>query len=500
MSIKKKLNFLLVLAVVGLVSAALMGVIFISRVQIGSELYQAIIIQRDSIDELARSRVNLNISKVLLAEMINNEDEDILSNLASLQQSTSKLLRQNSRYLQPPTAGETNCLSCHNSEELAPYLQSSQRINQAWHDFDQSLTANIAPLVQAGQFEEALELVEDELEDAYLRLMVETKESVDLYRQAAQAMEESIGEQAQRLKGVYLASGLLVSLLFAVLVWLIIRSTTRVLTSTSESVDGSSHKISSTAGRVRQASQVMTDSSHTIAAYLEETASSLEQMTVTVRNNAGNSQDASQLTRDMGELVTEANQTMVETQDNMNSIKENNDEIAAIIKEIDTISFQTNLLALNAAVEAARAGEHGSGFAVVAEEVRNLAQRVSVSAHDTDERIARAIENINTGLQKVDDVAHQLNDINGKAVEVVAMMAKISEASQEQATGISEINTALGEIDTNVQELSHKAGDLSEGSDLLSQQTVQLNSNVEELQVLAGNSSSSSLPPGPDQL
>jgi methyl-accepting chemotaxis protein len=185
-------------------------------------------------------------------------------------------------------------------------------------------------------------------------------------------------------------------------------------------------------------------------------------------------------------LVVKANKSMKDTLVNMNNIKENNNEIASIIKVIESISFQTNLLALNAAVEAARAGEHGAGFAVVAEEVRSLARRVSESATETDSRIETAITNINDGLTKVDAIAKQLTEINDSAMETVEMMETITTTSRTQSAEIMEINAALNDIDTNVQNLSDQAQTLSSGSSELDSQTSHLDENVEDLRTLAG--------------
>lgn len=489
MSIKKKLFYLLLIVVVGLLSASLIGTYAISRVQIGSTLYQGIILQRDGIDKLARSRVNLNIVKVLIAEMQNSEDAEMLTYLPPLLRANSKIFEELAQETSSQQASNITCLSCHQGEDLQPFQQSHNKINAAWQKFQAIINERLVPLAQQDDFDGVADLSDDELTGVYLALMAETKKEVDLFRNGAVAMEKSISRQAQTFKIIALTSGLAVSALILALIILIIRSTSQVLTSTSNSIDDSAEMISATANQVHQTSQVMTDSSHSIAAYLEETASALEQMTIHSSASAGSSQTAQQETREMCSLVEQANQVMDETQENMHSIKDNNDEIAHIIKEIDTISFQTNLLALNAAVEAARAGEHGAGFAVVAEEVRNLAQRVSVSAHDTDSRIERAIANINMGLAKVDSVATQLAAITDKALGVGKMMEEISTSAQEQANSIKEINTALGEIDTNIQELSHKAGELATGSDLMTSQTGQLNNNVDALQLLAGNTS-----------
>lgn len=486
MSIKKKLLLLLILVVIGLFSSALTGFFFINKVQIGSYQYEGILLQRNLIDDIARIRVNLNIIKNLAQEMDTTEDTEMIGDITPILESTGKLLQHLVGYSKKSATG-ISCFSCHNTEMLSEFIDLNDKLVMAFSQYKAIFTDHIFPLVQQENFEEAAEFRQDQLDEYYYQLMGSTKGQINTLRDAASAMETTIVLEAGRLKLIYVLGGLFMSSALITIILFIIKSTNSILTTTVSSLKESSTQISDTANHVYSSSEIMAGSANSIAASLDETSKSLAVMTASTKTNAQGSEEANKRTQDMCALVVKANKSMADTLINMNNIKENNNEIASIIKVIESISFQTNLLALNAAVEAARAGEHGAGFAVVAEEVRNLARRVSESATETDSRIETAIANINDGLTKVDAIAKQLTEINNSAMETVEMMQNITETSKKQSSDIVEINTALSDIDTNVQNLSDQAQTLSSGSSQLDSQTSSLDENVEDLKKLAGH-------------
>jgi methyl-accepting chemotaxis protein len=119
---------------------------------------------------------------------------------------------------------------------------------------------------------------------------------------------------------------------------------------------------------------------------------------------------------------------------------------------IDGIAFQTNILALNAAVEAARAGEQGRGFAVVAAEVRNLAQRSAGAAKEIKTLIGDSVEKVEAGSKQVDDAGATMNEIVTSVQHVADIMSEISAASQEQSSGIEQVNLAITHMDEVTQQ------------------------------------------------
>jgi methyl-accepting chemotaxis protein len=180
---------------------------------------------------------------------------------------------------------------------------------------------------------------------------------------------------------------------------------------------------------------------------------------------------------------------MNEMREAMDAIKTSSNDIAKIIKTIDEIAFQTNILALNAAVEAARAGEAGAGFAVVAEEVRALAQRSANSAKETASKIEVAIKNGEHGVVISSKVAEALLVIVEKARKVDELVAEIATASQEQNQGISQINTAVSQMDKVTQSNAASAEETAAAAEELSAQSVSLKEIVGQLHQMIGGGS-----------
>ena len=188
------------------------------------------------------------------------------------------------------------------------------------------------------------------------------------------------------------------------------------------------------------------------AASLEQTASSTEQLTNTVRNNADNATQASQLARTSSEVADRGGRVVSEVVTTMGAIAESSSKIAEIINVIDGIAFQTNILALNAAVEAARAGEQGRGFAVVAGEVRNLAQRSASAAKEIKELISESVAKVSNGYKLVETAGQTMQEIVSSTQQVASIMNDISAASEEQRTGIMQLNSAITTMDETTQQ------------------------------------------------
>ena len=188
------------------------------------------------------------------------------------------------------------------------------------------------------------------------------------------------------------------------------------------------------------------------AASLEETASTMNALTRTVRRNADHARDARALAETASGVASRSSETMSHVIRTMARIDGAASRIADITGVIDGISFQTNILALNAAVEAARAGEHGRGFAVVAEEVRKLAQRSAIAAGEIKTLVAASGDAVVEGRELVRQAGATIDDMVASVRRVTGMMAEISAASAEQSAGIEQVNvTVVGMEDLTQQ-------------------------------------------------
>jgi len=188
------------------------------------------------------------------------------------------------------------------------------------------------------------------------------------------------------------------------------------------------------------------------AASLATTASSMDQLTTTVRQNADNARQADGLARSASEVAQKGGSTVAQVVARMDSIAQASGKISDIIGVIDGIAFQTNILALNAAVEAARAGEQGRGFAVVASEVRNLAQRSAAAAKEIKTLIDASNSEVNAGSELVAEAGATMQEVLASVQRVTDIMSEISSASQEQTQGIEEINRSVVEMDSVTQQ------------------------------------------------
>ena len=213
-----------------------------------------------------------------------------------------------------------------------------------------------------------------------------------------------------------------------------------------------SNSVASSAGLIADSNQDLSVRSKQQAASLEDTASSMEEMTAIVQQNADNARNANELSMKTVQASQEGVTVMKNTTDAMNSIQEASAKIADIVNLIDSIAFQTNLLALNAAVEAARAGEHGRGFAVVAGEVRNLAQKSADAAKDIKQLVDETTDQIGAGTELVNQTSESFDGINSNIANVSSLIEEITQSIQEQSQGIAQVNSAITQIDQDTQE------------------------------------------------
>ena len=188
------------------------------------------------------------------------------------------------------------------------------------------------------------------------------------------------------------------------------------------------------------------------AAVLEETASSMEEMTSIVRQNADGARQANTLASGAADTAQRSGELVDGVVKTMTQIQASSRKIGEIITVIDGIAFQTNILALNAAVEAARAGEQGRGFAVVASEVRSLAQRCATAAKEIRDLIAESVAKVGQGAEQVEAAGRTMNELLVSVKEVNQIMGNIAAASGEQSAGIEQINQSIMQMDNATQQ------------------------------------------------
>ena len=222
------------------------------------------------------------------------------------------------------------------------------------------------------------------------------------------------------------------------------------------------------------------------AASLQQTASSMEEMNATVKNNADTARQATQLSGSASAVAEQGGEVVTRVIATMDDINNSSKRIADIIGVIDGIAFQTNILALNAAVEAARAGEQGRGFAVVAGEVRNLAQRSAEAAREIKGLIGSSVEKVDAGARLVGDAGVTMTDIVSQVKRVSDLIGEISAATIEQTSGIGQVNQAVALLDQSTQQNAALVEQSAAAAESLRQQAVALSDVVRVFRLQAG--------------
>jgi ABC-type transporter Mla subunit MlaD len=217
--------------------------------------------------------------------------------------------------------------------------------------------------------------------------------------------------------------------------------------------------------RIESATEAVVSDTELLTRVTAAQAASIEQMSATVeelasmtRRNADHARQTDHLMGETRGAVTQATDSMRGLFESIHQIRRSSADTSRIVKSIDGIAFQTNILALNAAVEAARAGEHGAGFAVVAGEVRTLAQRAADAARDTSALIEETSRHVTQAAGLVESTRERFDEVNEHVSQSGGFVSQIAEASAEQARGIDQLNVAFTEIDKIVQQTVSSAG------------------------------------------
>ncbi len=285
-------------------------------------------------------------------------------------------------------------------------------------------------------------------------------------------------DQSKLILGVVAVLSLLLGIILAVA---ITRSVTRPINRAIAVLSNGAEQITYASEQISDASRSLADGANSQAASLEETSSALEEMASMTRQNADNAQRTNASTQQTAKLVEKGGLAMTDMAKAMGEISDRSEKVSRIIKTIEDIAFQTNLLALNAAVEAARAGEAGKGFAVVADEVRNLSQRSAQAARDTAELINGTVESVRNGSNIAGGLTKDFGDIQEGTREIGKLISEIASATNEQAQGVDQVNTSVAQMDKVTQQNAANAEETASSSGKLSSQAESLNTVVDDL-------------------
>ncbi|UYA58751.1 Methyl-accepting chemotaxis sensor/transducer protein [Pectobacterium sp. F1-1] len=249
------------------------------------------------------------------------------------------------------------------------------------------------------------------------------------------------------------------------------------------SIKHSSQTIGRASSEIANGNQDLAQRTEEQSASLVQTASSMEEITVTVKQTADFAGQARQLTTEVDDQARRVGTITESASGAMEKIQDASQRVNAVVTAIDAIAFQTNLLALNAAVEAARAGQHGRGFSVVAAEVRQLSQRSADEAGKIRALIADSIASVSEGTKLVNQSNRGINDIVVGTRKVRDLVNEIAVAADEQSLGIAQINEALSQLEMVTQQNATLVSQASVASQLLDEQAIEMESLVSRFKV-----------------
>ena len=286
--------------------------------------------------------------------------------------------------------------------------------------------------------------------------------------------------------------GLVAVVIGAGIAWFMITSLNKVLSQTALELSEGSDQVSSAATQVSSSSQSLARDTSEQAAMIEETSASAEEINSMARRNTESARNATTLVTEAVKTTEQTNLAVADCVQAMDAIGESSTKIAKTLQVIDKIAFQTNILALNAAVEAARAGEAGMGFAVVAEEVRNLAQRCAAASEEISALIEQSLGNSDAGRIKMSTLVESGAKVNEVFASMKLLVEEISLSSEEQGRGIDQIGRAIQKMEQGTQKSAANAEESAAAAEELNAQSEQLRDVASGLSVLMGVSATGS--------
>ncbi len=470
----------------------------VNHVQIGSRAYSGIELKYETIDQMARIRVNLNrLNSIIMAQALDEYDDEELNEATGR---ITELVQSFDAILRGQGGAGLSCVSCH-SLAIAPDTEKqASRMVSHWQALLQAINGEIVPRLKAEDAEATMDTMEGNYQDEYSEVLDSTKQTIDLLRQAVAAMKDKAEKAAQTFVMTFAIGCLVFVLLLLGIGVLASERLSRTLRGIAATLTDHASRLVREADVTSASSQSNANMASEMAAALEETAAAIEEISSMIaqnEENAGKADMAMQESRRINKTVTEEVAAM---QKFLVHNQEESRKISTIIDEIDAIAFQTNLLALNAAVEAARAGEYGAGFAVVADEVRNLAQRAAEAAQNSKNLIDVAVSGAEEGIVKFNAIAEHIEKTLEQTEKAAELIEQIATASRQQTQSIQQITTVSGELDGSVQQLAASSEELAAASEAVKSLADELHGVVTTLKGLIEGSSSAGghVPPLPE--
>ena len=368
----------------------------------------------------------------------------------------------------------------------------TQGANKYAGEYINLLSSGLLPSLEAGNYTKAIEIY-TQLDQNYEQHRAQVDELVEIAGREIVKNEQAATATSQRTNlWILLFTILLLGASYIVL-YIMLRDFARPLDKIAVDLGHGADEFLQGSIQIAESSNRLAEGASEQAAAIEETSASLEEMSSMIHSSARNADHAKNLASESQANAKEGMAGMQEMTEAMAAIEHSSNEVVKIVKSIDEIAFQTNILALNAAVEAARAGEAGAGFAVVAEEVRSLAQRSAAAAHESATKIEASIQSSRQGARCLQGVGDSFTKISTKVKETDNLVSEIAMAAKEQAQGIEHITSAIQEMSKVAQSSAANTEQIASAAEEMRRQAAMQRQSTSELrEVIDGSTTNPS--------
>ncbi len=357
-------------------------------------------------------------------------------------------------------------------------------VEQRVNDWD-SLYAEYLQRASKGDFEGAHEIITQKM---YPTISEVDKLAATLKAGQQGALQRASGDSASAIARSRwtVISIIAAGLAIAIGVLLVLGRANRSLKNLIRTLGRGAQELAGAAAQVSARSQELAGGTSRQHEALERTFLSGSAANEAAGRNAAHASTAAEIIRGLHEETATAQQTLNALQKVMAGITTASEKVGGIARLIDEVAFQTNMLALNAAIEAARAGEAGAGFSVVAQEVRNLAQKCATAAKDASELIAEAVSRSRTGSEQLARASAAVANVVREVERVAIIASEVQTESHEQARSVGNISSTLQEVQTATREAADNAQSGAQAGDELSAQSEEMQGIVGQLVRLVG--------------